>query len=456
MSASRDLTKGPVWRGLAAVSAPMSLGILGVLSVGLADAYFLGQLGEEPLAAVGYIYPVTAAITSLSIGLSAGANAAVSQAIGRKDGEDAEQRLALHALVLGVSLSLVIAAAFYLLSGPLFRLIGAGDPVMEEINKYIPFWTLSFPVLVLMMLSQATFRAHGDGASAAAIMVGSALINIAITPVFIYGTWIAPELGTGGAALATLIARVLGAAAALYWAIHTNRLKWCAEPFKNIWSSFAQITKVGAPAALSNSINPAGMAAVTAAVATLGETAVAGFGAATRVQSLVLVPMMALSAGIGPVVGQNWGAEKHDRAAAGLHWALWFCLGYGLLIGLVLAVFGGVIAGWIAGDGQAADQAALYLRLVGWSLFGYGFVVVSNAAMNARDKAVWSMALSLGRIFLLYLPGAWLGVWLFDFTGVLMAAILANLVAALAAVWMATRTDFLKPRELPLPDSVKA
>ncbi|MEL6957673.1 MAG: MATE family efflux transporter [Pseudomonadota bacterium] len=441
MASQRDLTNGPVWRGLAAVSAPMTLGILGVLSVGLADAYFLGQLGEAPLAAVGYIYPVTTAITSLSIGLSAGANAAISQAIGRDEGKQSEQRLALHAVVLGLILGTLVATIFYLTSEPLFRLIGAGDEVMVEIRKYIPYWTLSFPVLVVMMLSQATFRAHGDGATAAIVMVASAVINIALTPLFIYGTGPAPELGTGGAALATLIARILGMAAALYWALHTRRLWWCGNPFKGIAGSIRKVVNVGGPAALSNAINPAGMAAVTAAVATLGEASVAGFGAATRVQSLVIVPMLALSAGIGPVVGQNWGADKKDRAARGLQWALGFCFAYGVCVGTALLFFATPIAALIAGEaGSATEQAALYLRIVGLSLCGYGFVVVTNAAMNARDKALWSMSLSLGRIFIVYLPFAWLGVWLSGYMGVLLAAVAANVLGALAAVWMASRT----------------
>ncbi|WP_375280577.1 MATE family efflux transporter [Pseudooctadecabacter sp.] len=444
MSASRDLTQGPVWRGLAAVSAPMSLGILGVLSVGLADAYFLGQLGGEPLAAVGYIYPVTTAITSLSIGLSAGANTAISQAIGRKDGDDAEQRLALHAVGIGLVLSIVIAVLFFAVSGVVFGLIGAGDAVMDEINAYLPFWAASFPLLVVMMLTQSAFRAHGDGATAAVVMVGVAAINIALDPLFIFGMWMFPELGTGGAALATLVARAVGAGAAVFWAIRQGFLTFPKSPLKGLGGSIKAITSVGGPAALSNAINPAGMAAVTGAVATLGETAVAAFGAATRVQSLAIVPMLALSAGIGPVVGQNWGADKQDRAARGLMWSFAFCLAYGLVVGALLFVFATPIAGLIAGDTGAQDQAALYLRIVGWSLFGYGFVVTANAAMNARDKAIYSMALSLGRIFLVYLPGAWLGVSVLGYTGVLAAAVTANLLAAAAAVWFAYRTCLVR------------
>src|SRR6056297_1945138 len=113
MSATRDLTAGPVWRALAAVSAPMTLGIFGVLSIGLADAIFLGRLGDAPLAAIGFIFPVITAISSLSIGLAAGANAAVSQDIGRGDGAATEHRLALHAVSFGTGLACLVALAVW-------------------------------------------------------------------------------------------------------------------------------------------------------------------------------------------------------------------------------------------------------------------------------------------------------------------------------------------------------
>ena len=113
--ASRDLTEGPIWRALAAVSAPMSFGILSVLSVGVIDAYFLGQLGGAPLAAIGFIFPVTAAFASLAIGLSAGANATVSQSLGRDDDPEVTARYGLQACCLGFVLAVVVAALVWAL-----------------------------------------------------------------------------------------------------------------------------------------------------------------------------------------------------------------------------------------------------------------------------------------------------------------------------------------------------
>ena len=441
--ADRDLTTGPVWRALAVMSAPMSLGILAVLSVGIADAYFLGQLGGAPLAAVGFIYPVTIAVTSLSIGLSAGANTVVSNAIGAGDGAAKAGRLALHALGLGVGLAVAVAFAVWAATGPLFTGLGASDTVMVEIRAFMPWWALSFPCVVLTMLVNALFRAHGDATVSAAFMGAEAVLNIALTPLLIFGWGFVPGFDTAGAAMATFIARALIATVSLAYAVQKGLIAPGRTPFDNLWPSVRDIGRVGAPAAFSNAINPAGMALVTMAVATLGEATVGGFGAATRIQQLALVPMLALSAGIAPVVGQNWGAERRGRAALSLKYAFGFCLGYSVLVGLLLTLLATPLAALFAEDETAVSSAATYLRWIGWSLFGYGFVITANAAMNARSKAAWSMGLSLARILAVYLPGAWIGVMVFGYAGIVGAAVIANVLAAAGAVWVAHRNGVL-------------
>ncbi|MEL6609768.1 MAG: MATE family efflux transporter [Pseudomonadota bacterium] len=445
---TRDLTKGPVSRALFAMSAPMSLGIFAVLSVGLADAVFLGRYSAEALSAVGFIFPVTAAITSFSIGLSAGANAAISQGIGRGDNDMATCRRALHVVGIGAVLSVVMALLVWVFARPLFGLLGAEGAVLDAILRYMPVWALSFPFLVLMMQVNAVFRAHGHGGLAAGIMVLAAVCNVAVNPVLIFGWGPAPELGILGAALSTAFGRAMAAAVALIIAVRRGYVALGATPLEGLTSSMGEIFQVGGPAALSNAINPAGMALVTAAVATVGADAVAGFGAATRVQQLVLVPLLALSAGIGPVIGQNWGAGKEDRARAAIGQSFAFSVGYGLLVGAILIAFAAPIASLVTGGAQGTDQAARYLALVGWSLFGYGMVVTANAAMNARSKAAFSMGVSVARVFALYLPAAWIGVGAAGYTGILVAAVIANLGGAALAWWAVGQTG-LRRRALP-------
>lgn len=439
--AKRDLTDGPTWRALAAVSAPMSIGIFAVLSVGLVDAFVLGRLGQAPLAAVGFIYPVTTAMSSMAIGLSAGANAVVSQALGRGASDAEVRRIAFHSVGLGVILAALIALLFYTFSDQLFRTMGANDAVMREITAYVPFWSMGYPCLVAVMVLNAVFRAYGQGALSASIMVAEAVVNIALTPTLVFGWGPVPAMGTEGAALATFAARATSCALVTSVAVWLGYVGWCAAPFKRLATSLREVLGVGLPAAFSNGINPAGMALVTAAVATLGEAFVAGFGAATRVQSLALVVLMALSAGIGPVVGQNWGADKPARARRVLLEAWGICIAYGLIIGAGLFAFADPLARLFTDSAQAQDAASSYLSIVGWSLAGFGTLVVANAAMNARSKAVWSMSLSLGRIFLVYVPAAWVGAMTFGYTGVLIATVAANVLIVPAVLFSSVRTE---------------
>jgi putative MATE family efflux protein len=432
----------------------MSFGIFSVIAVGLADAYFLGQVSGAALAAVGFIYPVITAITSLSIGLSAGANSVLSQSIGAGAEDEQTQRLGLHAIGLGLMLSVVIGVLIWLVYPLLFGALGATEDVAAEVAQYMPLWALSFPFLVVMMITNSVFRAHGDGATSAAIMIVAAVFGIALNPVFIFGWGPFPEMGTAGAALSTLLGRIIAMALAIWIAWRRGLLGVCGRILADFGNSVASILNVGLPASMSNAINPAGMALVTAAVATVGDDAVAGFGAAGRVQSILLVPLMALSAGIGPVVGQNWGAREVPRAQSATLSAYGFSMIYGLVIGIVLWFYATPISALLASGESDLAYAAQYLKYVGLTMFGYGIVVIANSAMNARNKALWSMSISLGRVLLIYLPLAWLGVSMFGYAGIVGAAVLANLLGALAAVGATWMTDLVGAkglRSLPLP-----
>ena len=439
---TRNLTQGPVWKTLFALSSPMTIGIFAVLSVGISDAYFLGQYGQAELAAVGFVYPVTVAVTSLSIGLSAGVNTVVSQAVG--DGRDQDARRTVgQGLMFALVLSLVVAGLLSLIYKPLFALIGATGAAADAVHAYVIYWILSFPFLVAMMIANSVVRAYGSSAVPALVMVAVAVINIAINPLLIFGYAGLPEMGAAGAGLATLSARVSGAIAALIYIVWAGYLGRAGFDFSAYFEDIRKITKVGFPAATSNAVNPAGMALITAIVATYGEAAVAGFGAATRVQSLILVPLLALSSGIGPVIGQNWGAGCRDRVHRAVMESFGFCVAYGAAMGLFLILSADWIAQTMSDSAQSQEFAAFYLKVVGISLFGYGVVVVANAANNARGKAEYALGTSIVRVGLIYIPLATVGSWALGYEGIVAAAAATNVMAAYLAVVVCFSTGLL-------------
>lgn len=427
--AKSDLNDGPVARQLARLSAPMSVGILSVLAVGLADAFFLARAGASELTAVGFVYPVIVAVSAFSVGLSAGANTALSQARGRTETDRKVACLALHACILGTGIGLGIALALWALAPWLFSLLGARGVVLDNILAYLPYWIASFPILVLTMILNAAFRAAGDGVTAAIIMVITAVLNIALTPALIFGYGPLPEMGMAGAGLATLIARAMAVALVIFLALRRGMVSIGTRPFEGFTRSVREMLGVALPAAASRAINPAGMAIVTAAVATVGDTAVAGFGAASRIQAIALVPFFALASGLGPVVGQAWGAGDEDRARAAMRAATLFTLAYGIALATLLVGFADPLARLMTAADAPAEYTAAYLRFVGWSLAGYGLAVAANAAMTGRARAAWAMGLSLSRIGLIYIPFAWLGVLTFGYEGILAAAVATNIGA---------------------------
>ncbi|MFX0543684.1 MATE family efflux transporter [Roseovarius sp. S4756] len=429
MSAEKTLNDGPVGGALWSVSAPMTIGILGVLSVGLADAFFLARDGETSLAAIGFVFPVITALTSLSIGLSAGTNTVISQAIGRGEEAEDRRRMTLHAMALALALACSVAALVYLLAPYLFRAMGAEDEVLEAILGYMRFWSLSFPFLVTSMALNAVFRAGGRSGVAAVTMLLQALMNIGLDPVLIFGLGPIPAMSMDGAGLASLLARMASLTGLVLFALHAGVLQLGSAPWQGAIRSARRIVRVGAPAAMSNAINPLGMAIVTGFVATIGDTAVAGFGAATRVQGVVVVPLLALSSGIGPVVGQAWGAGRYERARDGLRICHITCVVFGLGVAALLLVSAGPLARIMTSGSEAQAYTATYLRIASWGFMGYGILITANAAMNARDRALWSMSLSGTRIFLLYVPMTWVGVQLGGYGGMIVGALVANLVS---------------------------
>jgi len=444
MSTERDLNAGPVGCALITVSAPMTLGILGVLSVGLADAFFLARHSDAALAAIGFIYPVIVALVSLSIGLAAGTNTVVSQAIGKGERSAARYRLTLHAMGLAALLSSIVSLLFWLAAPYLFALMGAKGAVLEAVLGYVPFWCLSFPPMVTGMALNAVFRAAGRSEVAATVMSLQAILNVALNPVFIFGMGPLPDLGAEGAGIATFLARSLAFMGLLAFALRRGAIRLNCVPFQDIAQSLRRIGRVGVPAAVSNAINPAGLAVVTAAVAVIGDAAVAGFGAAARVQSLLFVPMLALSSGLGPVVGQAWGADNRARAGDALRLSFGLCLGYGVFVAIGMIFLADPIARVMTNGDGATAYTADYLRVVAWGFFGYGMLVTANAAMNARDRALWSMGLSALRIAVVFIPLAWAGVWLLGYGGILAATVIANLAGAWGALVAARAVGLLR------------
>lgn len=436
MTTNPRLTAGPVAPTLARLAAPMLAAMLAMVGFNIADTFFIGRLGTEPLAAISFTFPVIVVVSSIALGLGIGTSSAIARAIGRGD-RDRVRRLTTDALVLVFGVVLVLAAVGMATVRPLFTALGAEPHVVRLIADYMEIWYLGVPVVVIPMVGNGAIRATGDTRTPAAIMLLAMVVNLGLDPLFIFGLGPVPALGLRGAAIATVGSRAITLVAALL-ILHRRERMLCFErpALADVLESWRSILYVGLPAALTNLIVPASMAFVTRFVAAFGVAAVAGFGVATRLEMVPLMVINALGSVLVPFVGQNWGAGEVARVRSAVKISHGFALVVGAVAVVLFRAAGSSIARVFNATPEVVETVVLYGGLVGFGWGLQGVVTLSTATFNALNRPLPSSTLALLRMAVLYVPLAWLLSRRFGLVGIFVAALVANIVTGgVAILW---------------------
>ncbi|QUL36715.1 MATE family efflux transporter [Erythrobacter sp. JK5] len=428
------LVNGSIPGHLVGQTLPMIIGVAAIMSIGLVDAYFIGQLGSEPLAAISFIFPVSVALSSLGVGVMVGINSVVARALGEEDPEKAARR-ANFGIVFAAGCGLLLALGVYLLLDPLFTLMNAQANLMPLIRTYMVPFAFGFPLLLTIMGINGVLRGQGEARKTSYVSLTYAAANWVLDPILITGAFGFEGFGILGAAYATIIGWGLGVAMAVFLArkadipINPGLLRDCS-----LVDPATSILKVAGPAAFSNAINPIGLSILTALIASAGQDAVAGFGAAGRLQSFAIVPLLALSGSIGAIVGQNWGAKEYGRARLAALYAFGFCIVWGLAIATALFAAGQWFAGFFTEEPAVIREFDLYLRIAAWGYAGFGLLIVANGILNAVDRATFALGQSVARVFLVMLPVAMLLQASWGSAAIYSAELAANIAGGLSGL----------------------
>ncbi|WP_375058589.1 MATE family efflux transporter [Zobellella sp. DQSA1] len=427
----------PIGPQLARMTGPMALGIIAIQAFNLVDTFFIGLLGTEALAAVSFTFPVTFLVISLAMGLGAGLSASLGQALGAGDQQQAAQ-FTSHGLLLAWLLVSLLAWLGAATIAPLFRLLGAGDALLPLIHDYMLIWYLTVPMLVLPMVGNAAIRATGDTRTPSLVMTVAGLVNGLLDPLLIFGLGPFPALGIKGAAIASACSWLMAMMVGLYLLRRRERLlvSPLAAPAQ-LLGHWHQLLQVAIPASFTNMLNPVATALLLTVLAGMGTEVVAAYGAASRIEALVLIVMMALSSVLAPFISQNTGAGQHERSRHALLLAMRFAVGFQLVVFGLLWILAPLVARIFTDSPDVATHLERYLRLVplGYGLQGC-FMLLASALNGLRVSGI-SLLLNGFRLFGLLLPLAWLGAWWQGeagiFTGILLANILAGMFACLFA-----------------------
>lgn len=431
LAAKHDLTEGSIPRHLVKMTLPMIWGILAIVSFQLVDAYYISRLGTTELAAISYTFPVTYGFFSVFIGFGVATSSVISRMIGEKKTEDMK-RVATHGIILVMIVSTILGILGVILIDPIFTLIGANETELGMIRSFMIPYLLGTFFVSMPIVGNAALRATGDAITPAIIMTIAAVINAAINPLLIFGLWGFPQLELMGAAIGTILANFMAMSACLY--LMHKRGVICFTYLKNLGAfgdSAKRILMIALPVGITGLLPALMNSVANHLLSKTGPEAVAAFGAATRLDALLMVILMALSIGMGPIIGQNWGARKIDRVRETVKYAIGFSIVWSLLTALILGLCAQIIAGLFSDEQPVQQYFIIYMWIVPASYILGNLIHGWGSALNAIGKPQISAIMIFIKIVILCIPAMVIGNHMAGVTGIFIAIAIVNCLAGL-------------------------
>lgn len=428
-AASRGFTTGPVSRHLIRLGSFMAMGTLTMNVAQIAEAVYLGILGTEALAAMGFAFPLTITLFAFAGGIGSGASSVIARAFGAGKHQQVSL-LITHAQVLALLVGLVLAVSGYVYARDIVALLGAKGIVLDMTVEYLTVYMIGVPFFLLSIVGSTLLRAAGNAASPGIVMTIGSVTQIALGPVLIFGWFGVPALGIAGAAWAYVLSRI--ASVGLYGLL-LMRDRLMTLKLTGMFESWRAIMHVGMPAIASGLVMPISMLVITRLLAGHGHEVVAAFNVASRVETIAHMILWSCSSSAEPFIGQNWGARQLDRVRRALYLCNSFCLAWGVLTFVFMVSFGTYFVSLIDDNPIVLEAAEMFFLCIPLSIGFMGMMQVANSSFNARGLPKPALWISLLRSLIVGIPLAWLGDVLFGYTGIFLATALCNVVVGLIA-----------------------
>ena len=316
---------------------PMFLGNLFQQFYNVVDSIVAGQfLGVQALAAIGSTGSLMFFVIGWLNGLTSGFAIMVAQCFGAKK-EDRMRHYVAMSVYLSVAFALVMTIGLTLANEPILRLMNYSEEIMPEVKAYMGIIYAGLLVTVAYDALSAFLRALGDSRSPLYFLMISAGINVLLDIVFI----VVMGMGVEGCAYATVIAQAISAFCCFIYIVKKYPiLHLRKEDFRYSWNSVKKLLGLGIPMALQFSITAIGTIIVQGAVNVYGETYMAGFSAAGKLQNILGTVFVAFGATVATYVGQNRGAGRIDRVREGVRCTQYMILAWSVIAMILMFFFG--------------------------------------------------------------------------------------------------------------------
>ena len=402
----KDLTQGSVTRHILNLSLFIGVSMLFQTLYYLVDLYFVSRLGKEAIAGVGLAGNLMMVILALTQMLSVGTTTLISHAAGRKE-QPRAQFVFNQSFLLSVLVGLAVMLLGYVFRWPYAHWLAADTATAKQGAAYLFWFVPSLGLQFALVSMGAALRGTGIVKPTMIVQALTVITNIVLAPVLIAGWGTHHPLGVAGAALATLIAIIVGVVLMTWYFIKFETFvsfdlgQW--RPQFRIWK---EMLNIGLPAGGEFALLGVYIALIYWIIRDFGAAAQAGFGIGGRVMQSIFLPVMSIAFATAPVAGQNFGARLANRVRQTFYSAA----GIGVIVMFAFTLLCQASASsfihFFSAEPQVIAFGADYLQIISWNFVAMGLIFSSSGMFQAMGNTWPPLASSALRLFIFAIPAA--------------------------------------------------
>lgn len=358
---NNSLTEGSIWKGMLLFALPIFLGNVFQQLYNTFDAWCVGFfINDDALAAVSSSGSLIFMMVSFFQGLSMGAGVIIARVFGAKHYD--EMRKAIHTaiafgLVTGVALTVIGVA----LTPVILQWMGTPPEVLPQSVSYFRYYFLGAIFVVMYNIFVGILHAVGDSRHPLYYLIISTFVNIVLDLLFVG----ALGLNVGSAAVATTISQGVSA---LLCFIHLLRIdssyKVVLREIRFHKKSLLEIIQYGFPSGVQNSVIALANVVVQSNINSFGKAAMAGCGSYSKLEGFAFLPVTCFTQALSTFVGQNLGAQQHDRVKKGVGFGIACSCLIAEMVGILSYLFAPQLIGFFSDTREAIDFGTRHMRTI--------------------------------------------------------------------------------------------
>lgn len=424
----------PVFPLLMSMAIPPMISMLIQSLYNIVDSMFVAKIGEDALTAVSLAFPVQTLIVACSVGIGVGVNSYISRSLGREDQEGADSAVA-HGLLMAAFVAVLFIIAGQFLLEPFFRLFSDDPAILADAITYTNICLTFCAGSFIHICIEKVFQSTGSMIFPMLLQALGAITNIILDPIMIFGLFGFPAMGVKGAAVATVIGQHTAMLASLLvFLLGKFAVRLDLRNFHFSWKMIRDIASIAIPNSCMNALGSVLVMGLNSILIGFSNTAVSLFGIYYKLQTFVFMPASGLTQGAMPIMGFSYGAGNGKRLQHTLSISLRVCFVI-MAVGCVLFM---AAPEWLLGLFDASEEMFAIgvpaLRIISVSFLPAAIGFILPTMFQAMGQGGYSLIVFLLRQLVITLPAAAILSGPFGLTGIWASFILAESIAAGAAL----------------------